>query len=259
MTVKYHADLVQGSDEWIQIRRGKLTASEVHLIISPPPEPETRVKKNGEPYKQREWEPVADNEKVRAHLWELLAQRTTQYVEPQYWSDDMLRGTEDEIEAREIYSSTYAPVELIGFITNDKWGFTLGYSPDGLVGADGLVEFKSRKQRFQIETIINGEVPSDFIIQCQTGLLVSEREWIDFGSVPAMSTKKKTKAKTPNDGLPMVTIRVFPDPVIQEAIVAAATAFEARLAEKMDAYAGALASKARLVPTERRIVQEMYI
>lgn len=226
MTVKYHTDLVQGDEAWLQARLGLLTASEMKLIITP------TLK-------------IASNDKERSHLFELLAQRITKYVEPAYISNDMLRGMEDEIEARSIYAKTYAPVEEVGFLTNDKWGFTIGYSPDGLVGDDGLIECKGRRQKFQIETIIAGIMPDDYMIQVQTGLLVSERKWLDFVSF--------------SGGLPMVTIRVYPDAIVQEAIVAAATAFEARLAEKMDALGDALASNARLVATERRVVTEMYV
>lgn len=244
VTIVYHPDLEQGSDEWLQARCGLLTASEMKLIIAPPPEPETRIKKNGEPYKQREWSPVADNDKCRAHLYELLAQRVTKYVEPHYIGEDMLRGMDDEVEARIEYAKHYAPVQDIGFITNDRWGFTIGYSPDGLVGDDGLIECKSRRQKFQVQTIIEGEMPDDYTIQIQTGLLVSQRKWCDFISY--------------SGGLPMTTIRVFPDPEIQDAIIAAASAFERRLAEKLDQFNAALASKARLIPTERKIIQEMF-
>ena len=67
---------------------------------------------------------VADNEKTRTHVWELAAQRISQYVEPSYIGDDMLRGWEDEVRARDAYQEkTALAVEEIGFITNDKWGF----------------------------------------------------------------------------------------------------------------------------------------
>jgi hypothetical protein len=231
--ITYHRELIQGSDEWLAARCGLLTASEMKLIITP------TLK-------------IASNDKERSHLYELLAQRIARYVEPSYVSDDMLRGQQDELDARDLYAKTYAPVEEVGFITNDKWGFTIGYSPDGLVGDDGLIECKGRKQKFQIETIIenigsdHGEtIPPDFMLQCQTGLLVSERSWIDFVSY--------------SGGLPMATIRVFPIPAVQEAILDAAIAFEAKLSQKLAAYWSALASPARLVPTERRIIQEMYI
>jgi hypothetical protein len=188
---------------------------------------------------------IADNDKTRSHVYELLAQRITGYVEPHYISDDMLRGQVDEITARQLYAKHYAPVTECGFITNDKWGFTLGYSPDGLVGDDGAIEGKSRRQKFQIQTIVEDETPADFMMQCQTGLLVSERKWLDFISY--------------SGGLPMFVKRVHPDPVIQAAIVEASGAFEQRLAEKLAAYFDALESMPVMIPTERTKEEEMIL
>ena len=223
--IKYHADLLQGSDEWLAARCGLLTASEMKLIVTP------SLK-------------AASNEKERAHLYELLAQRITSYVEPHYVSEDMLRGQEDEVDARILYSKHYAPVEDVGFITNDKWGFTIGYSPDGVVGNDGLIECKSRRQKFQVGTIVGFTVPDEYLIQCQTGLLVSERQWLDFISY--------------SGGLPMVTIRVFPDAKIQAAIVEAAAAFEERIETTKRQYFARLQGNPALIPTERKIIQEMW-
>jgi hypothetical protein len=226
MAIKYHADLIQGSDPWLAARCGLLTASEMKLIVTP------TLK-------------AASNDKERSHMWELLAQRITRYVEPHYVSNDMLRGQDDEVEARILYDKHFSPVQDVGFITNDKWGFTIGYSPDGLVDDDGLIECKSRRQKFQIETLVKKEMPDEFLIQCQTGLLVSERQWLDFVSY--------------SGGLPMLTIRVFPDPKIQEAIVCAACAFEQRLAEAHTGYLAATMANPTLIPTERKIIQEMYV
>lgn len=230
MTITHHSDLVQGSDGWLAARCGLLTASEMKLIIAP-----ITLK-------------AARNTLERTHLYELLAQRITGHVEPHYVGEDMLRGHEDEVEARILYSQRYAPVEEAGFITNDRWGFTLGYSPDGLVGDDGLIEAKSRRQKYQIQTVLENvaesTIPADYTLQVQTGLLVSERKWCDFISY--------------SGGLPMVTIRVFPIPEVQAAILEAAAAFEASLSEKLTQYRETLASGARLVPTERRIELEMF-
>lgn len=226
MPITYHRDLIQGSDAWLAARSGLLTASEIKLILTP------KLK-------------IAFNEKASAHLYELLAQRITGHVEPRYISDDMLRGQVDEIDARALYARHYAPVEEVGFITNDEWGFTLGYSPDGLVGNDGLIECKSRRQKFQAETIIAGGVPDEHWIQVQTGLLVTRRKYLDYVSYCG--------------GLPMVTIRALPNPAVQEAIIEAAIAFEDALALKMATYRNALGSDMRLIPTERRIEQEMEI
>ena len=223
--IRFHDSFEQGSIQWLAARCGLLTASEMKLILTP-------TLKYG------------SNDKERAHLNELTAQRITNHVEPHYVSDDMLRGQEDEVRARMAYHDHYAPVRDVGFVTNDRWGFTIGYSPDGLVGEDGLIEVKSRRQKYQIATIASMEVPIDYMIQLQTGLLVTERKWIDFISYCG--------------GLPMVTMRVFPDPVIQDAIVAAATAFERKLTDRLAEYAAVLASDARLIPTDRVEYQEMF-
>jgi hypothetical protein len=158
----------------------------------------------------------------------------------------MLRGQEEEFYARQVYSERIAPTAECGFITNDRWGFTIGYSPDALVGKDGLIEIKSRRQKYQVQTIVEnltgGTAPDDFILQCQTGLLVSEREWLDFISY--------------SGGLPMAIIRVWPDDAIQGAIIEAAAAAEAKIAEIIQTYHSAAVD---LIPTERRVEQEMYV
>ena len=226
--ILFHLELIQGSEEWLQARRGLLTASEMKLIISP---------KMLRP---------AKNDKSRAHLYELLAQRISGHIEPHYVGDDMLRGREEEELAREVYEEQYAPVSQVGFITNSKWGFTIGYSPDGLVGDDGLIEAKSRRQKFQVETILADEMPEDYVIQVQTGLLVSERKWCDFISYCG--------------GMPMFTKRVYPDAEIQAAILEASTAFEDEMRAKRFEYEERLVSACdRLIPTERVIEQEITI
>jgi hypothetical protein len=228
--IKYHTNVIQGSDEWAELRRGILTASEMKLIITP------TLK-------------VAENDKCSAHVYEIAAQRITGYVEPHYISDDMLRGHEDEIEARLQYILNYAPVQEVGFITSDRWGFTIGYSPDGLVGNDGLIECKSRRQKYQLQTIVENvseeTIPADYTVQIQTGLLVTGRKWCDF--------------ITYCGGMDMAVIRVFPIPGVQEAIIKAATAFEAKVQAVVDKYHAVKKSSARLLPTERRVEQEITI
>lgn len=226
MSAVYHRDLIQGSDEWLAQRCGMLTASEMKYILTP------TLK-------------VANNDKTRAHLWELLFQRITGHVEPHYVSDDMIRGRDDEIEARLQYAKHYAPVKEVGFVTNDEWGFTIGYSPDALVGDDGLIECKSRRGKYQVQTIAENVVPEEYVLQLQTGLLVTGRKWIDFVSY--------------SGGLPMFVKRVEPDAEIQDAIVNAATEFEARLSDKECDYRASIATMAKVIETERRVEREMFI
>lgn len=230
MGIRYYPELIQGSDEWVEARCGLLTASEMKLIITP-----STMK-------------AANNDKARAHLYELLAQRITGYVEPQYVNDDMLRGQEGEIEARTLYARHYSPVREMGFITNDKWGFTLGYSPDGLVGDSGVIEIKSPRQKSQAQTIANhvsaGTIPEEYQMQVHTGMLVSERTWCDFISY--------------SGGMPMAVIRVHRNAAIQEAILKAASDFEDKLARKRLDFDAAVEG-AKLIPTERRVEQEIVV
>lgn len=228
--ITYHQDVIQGSDDWHQMRLGLLTGSELRLILTPTLR-------------------LANNDKLRAHVWEIAAQRISEYVEPTYIGDAMLRGKDDEIEARLQYSKRYAPVKEVGFVTNDKWGFTLGCSPDGLVGDDGGIECKSRCQKYQVQTIVenyrDGGIPDDFMLQVQGSMLICERKWWDFISY--------------SGGLPMAVIRVHPIPEIQDAIVEAAAAFEAKVAEAIADYRKALDAMPTLIPTERRTEQEMFV
>ena len=226
--IKYHPHLIQGSDEWFAARCGLLTASEMKLIITP---------------KKLEY---AQNDKEKSHLFELAAQRQNNHVEPTYIGDEMLRGRDDENEAKFKYEENYGRITDMGFITNDKWGFTLGFSPDGLVGDKKIIEAKSRRQKFQFETIINWAVPEEHIIQVQTGLLVTERESLDYISYCG--------------GMPMATIAVEPDKKYQDAIIKCATIFHEKLENIMQQYKDRLLEKAQwLVATERRIEQEIAI
>lgn len=201
--VCYWHNLIQGCDEWFQQRLGIMTASEMKLVLTP------TLK-------------VAANAKEKQHLFELASQRITKYIAPSYISDDMLRGYDDEIEVRKLYSEHRALVKECGFITTDRLGFTLGYSPDGLVGDEGLIECKSRLGKYQIETILKDEVPTEYMLQLQTGLLVTGREWCDFISY--------------SGGLPMFIKRVYPEAEYQDAIADAARAFEARLQDAVKRF-----------------------
>lgn len=220
--IKIYNNIEQGSDSWKDCRRGLLCASEIKLIITP---------SNLKP---------ANNDKVRAHVYELAAQNVTQYTEPSYIGDDMMRGWEDEGKAKAKYSEHFAEIKDVGFITNDEWGFTIGYSPDGLVGDDGLIEVKSRRQKFQMETIVTNIVPDEHLIQCQTGLLVTGRAWLDYISY--------------SGGMPMCVIRVFPNTEIQSAIIDAAKVFYDKMNDVISRYTENIDG---MITTERTIEEEL--
>ena len=87
-------------------------------------------------------------------------------------------------------------------------------------------------------------MPDDYLMQVQTGFLVTGRKWLDFISY--------------SGGLPMEPIRVFPDARVQDAILAAAAAFEERLNAAHEKYLAAI-NERRFIATERRTEEEMVI
>lgn len=217
-------DLIQGTDEWHDQRRGIVTASVVGRLLTA----------TGKP---------ANNDTSRTLTAQLVAERITGWTDPVYVSDDMLRGTEDEPRAVAAYADHFDRlVTSTGFMVRDDWGFRIGYSPDGLVGDDGLVEVKSRRAKKQLQTILEDAVPAENMAQIQCGLLVSGREWCDYVSYTG--------------GMPLFVKRVFPDPEWFDAIVAAVTVFEENAAAMTDLYLDATAN----LPTTERVVElEMVI
>lgn len=206
MTIIEYPELVQGSEDWLQARCGILTASIVGKLITP-----ATLK-------------TANNDTSRGIINTLAAERITGRVEPTYPSRDMQRGTEEEPFARAEYEKHHAPVKTTGFLLFEE--LRLGYSPDGLVGDDGLIEIKSRSPKVQIQTILADEVPAANMAQLQAGLLVTGREWIDYVSF--------------SNGMPLYVRRVFPDVDWFTAITNATKEFEQQVARIEDAYDNAV-------------------
>jgi hypothetical protein len=127
-------------------------------------------------------------------------------------------------------------------ITEDKFGFKIGYSPDGLVGDDGLIEIKSRRPKTHLDTILAGQPPLECMAQLQCGLLVSGRDWIDYVSFCG--------------GMPLWSCRITPDPKWFEAILRAAEGLERSIADILDKYS---VSVLGLPMTERNLLQDMVI
>lgn len=224
MTLRIYNDVTQGTEEWLELRRGIVTASEVAGLIT-----------------AKELKP-ANNIESRALTATLVAERVSGFTDPTYISFDMIRGWEDEPRATAVYSEHYAPVTSLGFMTRDDWGFTIGCSPDGLVGEDGMVEVKSRRPKKHLQTVLADAVPAENMAQIQASLLVSGRAWCDYLSYCG--------------GMKLWRKRVFPDPRWHAAIVAAVATFETTAAEMVAAYEQATRG---LPATERVVEMEMVI
>ena len=258
-----YRELEQRSPEWIAARAGLVTASAVgRLITDGKPDPATFEcvecsAPNGEPCIGVRGNPiktyhparhaaadtaprvltVADNDTSRGLITSLAAERITGHVEDTPFTRDMERGVMAEPYAEDAYTErTGNPVEHVGFMVRHFDGYSLGYSPDGLVGDDGLTEWKAPRAKGHIATVLADEVPAVYMAQCQTALLVSGRKWIDFVSF--------------HGGLPLYIKRVFPDPQWFAAIHAAAQAAETAITAIVDRYMAAtdgLPATARIV------------
>lgn len=204
MSITVHEEIQQGSTDWLQARAGIITASTVRDLLSP----KTLA--------------VANNETSRARVRTMVAERITGRPEEASQSYDMLRGSLSETHGREAYEQHYAPVIEVGFITRDFGDFTLGYSPDGLVAEDGLVEIKAPRPKTHLHTLTQDQVPADYLPQLHQGLLVSDREWIDYISY--------------SPGLPLYVTRVERSLVWDRAILQAAEQAEQQAQELLAAY-----------------------
>ena len=185
MTIKYYNELMQGGDEWRQIRRGIITASRVKDTLTP----------KGA---------LAKNDKSRAIVFQLLAERVTDSSDDEFCGGDMERGNMFEIPAREKYNEKYAKVKECGFVTRDLGNSIIGYSPDGLVGDDGLIEIKCPRIAKHIGIIARNQMPFEYMPQIQAGLFVTKRKWCDF--ISYFDTEF------------MYVTRILPDPEWQENI-----------------------------------------
>lgn len=203
MTVRVYDNIEQRSEQWHELRRGIVTASTVGKLLTP------TLK-------------VADNDTSRGVIATLAAERISGFTESTPVNGDMIRGIEHEPFARDHYSGHYSQAVEVGFIVRTEDDWTLGLSPDGLVGNDGGVEIKCPRAKTHVNTILADRVPPQYMAQIQSALLVTGRDWWDFVSFVG--------------GLPLFVKRVTPDPAWFAAIEAACRHFETAATELVDDY-----------------------
>jgi len=153
----------QGSAEWLDIHRGKITASRIADVLAV-------LKKGGE---------GADRRNYRI---EQIAERLTGRSEDHYVSPEMEWGTEFEPVARSAYEiATNSIVDTVGFVLHPTFDYA-GSSPDGLVNEDGGLELKCPKTTTHIKWLDEGIVPEEHQAQCLWNMACCERNWWDFMS-----------------------------------------------------------------------------
>ena len=150
-------DIEQNSDEWFQMRSGKLTSSNLGKVMA------NYGKAFGEPAK-----------KYAVNI--AIEQITGKPIPSDYTNDHMQRGHEQEPIARMLYEDeTFCSVTNGGFF---DLGF-VGCSPDGIC-EDGLIEIKSVITNIHYANIKRQTVDPAYKWQCIGNLKFTELEWIDF-------------------------------------------------------------------------------
>lgn len=152
----------QGTDEWFAARAGILTASVMSCLLV-----------NG---KDKSGFGVGAYTLMNQLIGERFTGEAAEKFEGNRHTE---RGHELEPVARKFVSERLE-IDIVecGIILNHG----CGYSPDGLVGDDGLVEIKTRLPKLQVDVILGGVIPAEHMVQCQVGIWLSERDHLDFAS-----------------------------------------------------------------------------
>ncbi len=149
-------DCDQNSPEWFEARRGVVTASRFSDVLA-----------KGQGITRRKY------------LLTLAGEAITGECAESYSNAHMERGHAMEADARNLYAfaNDVAP-QMVGFMRRGR----AGASPDSLVGAEGMLEIKSKLPHLQIDVLDKGKLPSEHVAQVQGQLMVSGRQWADFVS-----------------------------------------------------------------------------
>jgi putative phage-type endonuclease len=158
--------LEQRTEEWLQARVGKVTASQMKHVLA----------------KTQKGLPTAAR---TTYLWQQVIERLTGNPAPVARTVAMQWGTDQEPAALQAYNEAHlVNVEAVGFVQHPT--LAVGCSPDGLVTEDmaatGLVEIKCPfNSANHLETWLSG-MPEEHMAQVQGQMWLTGREWCDFVS-----------------------------------------------------------------------------
>ena|SRR3990167_6063750 len=145
----------QRSPEWFKLRMGVITASSTDNILY--------------------------ESKQKPYLYQLLAEITTGIPNYIPLTDPMKWGIEHEDDARQWYESTQkVSVRQTGFCKPDDKEY-VGCSPDGIVGAKGLIEIKCPGSKKHISNM-HGVKDYSNINQTQFQMWIMDKDWCDLVS-----------------------------------------------------------------------------
>ena len=152
----------QRTDGWLSERAGKVTASAVFKVMA-----KTKTGYG------------ADRANYMA---DLITERLTGFPAQSFTNAAMQWGIDTEAQARSAYEFRlgYSVTET-GFHAHPSIGM-FGASPDGLCGDAGLVELKCPNSATHIETLRGDSIARKYMLQMQTQMACTGRDWCDFVS-----------------------------------------------------------------------------
>jgi len=156
----------QGTEEWMKQRLGKITASKFAVLLT---QPKSRIdKERGLLAKTTE-----------AYLMQKVSEVLTG-TSKELKTEALTWGSETEDEARRFYElENMVEVKQVGFIPW-KENPIVGGSPDGLVGDDGMVEFKCPDSETFTRYLFDEPIPKEYKVQMLGNLMIGDRKWCDF-------------------------------------------------------------------------------
>ena len=170
--VAVYGGIEQGSEEWLKIRLGKVTASGVADVLAKTKSGVSASRGN--------------------YLIKLAIQRVTGVVEESFTNDAMQWGKDNEAQARvayEVASGNF--VDQVAFVDHPTIAW-FGASPDGLINQNGLVELKCPNSATHWSYIKDDGPPTKYYIQMQAQMACTGRSWCDFVSFdPRMPERSK--------------------------------------------------------------------
>jgi putative phage-type endonuclease len=154
----------QGDASWLAIKAGKLSGSRFRAVLD-------LNKRNGQPNKPR-----------RDLIADLRRELVTGVLTPVEPNDYMAHGTRCEPIACALYEFLYGEVTHAAWIPHPELAY-VGFSPDALIGDDGLLEIKCPAlEPRHTRTVESGKCPEDYYAQVQGGMWTCGRQWAHFAS-----------------------------------------------------------------------------
>jgi hypothetical protein len=162
----------QGTPEWLDVRKGRATASEFDKIITPT----GKVSKSGLAYMRK---------LARECVCEDPHEKSLDFVKAIKW------GNEHEPAARDWFHNNIHPVEEVGFVHHGDLT-PVGCSPDGLLPIDlvhdltdryhGGLEIKCPQVDTHVGYLMEGKLPAKYKLQVHGSMAVTGLDYWYFMS-----------------------------------------------------------------------------